>query len=113
MCWEMDEGGFFNIIPNVTWKSSWNGFLFLCFISVRMLYVFFLALFVKLLNRGELQMVGNISVSLLVHDRRGGRGGGELETMEVLKCCRLMRRMLYHPGFILSLTLILLMWRIG
>ena len=74
---------------------------------------FFLALFVKLLNRGELQMVGNISVSLLVHDRRGGRGGGELETMEVLKCCRLMRRMLYHPGFILSLTLIVLMWRIG
>jgi hypothetical protein len=36
---------------------------------------FFLALFVKLLNRGELQMVGNISVSLLVHDKRGGEGG--------------------------------------
>jgi len=37
---------------------------------------FFGALFVKLLNRGELQMVGNISVSLLVHDKWGGEGGG-------------------------------------
>ena len=32
--------------------------------------VFFLELFVKLLNRGGLQMVGNIAVSLLVHDKR-------------------------------------------
>ena len=40
---------------------------------------------------------GDISVSLLMHDRRGG----ELETVEVVKCSRLMRKMSYHPGFIM------------
>jgi hypothetical protein len=52
VCLERDKVGFFNIIPNVTCKSSWNGFLFLCFISVRELYFFF-ALFAKLLKRGR------------------------------------------------------------
>ena len=32
---------------------------------------FFFALFAKLLSRGELQMVGNISLPLLMHDKRG------------------------------------------
>jgi hypothetical protein len=35
--------------------------------------IFFFALFAKLLNRGELQMVGNISFPLLMHNKRGGR----------------------------------------
>lgn len=70
------KGGFFNIIPNVTWKISRNISSFQCFISARELFLF--SHYSWSYKVGEECKWGECLIYVLMYDERGWRGRWKL-----------------------------------